>query len=193
MNSRYLDGLNSEIRKQARFIDSRKEVIPLEKSVLIQYCDMQAEIKELRRLIKMTEERLEKIEQEGAVSDVVSGGMGGIQHFTVEGFPVPGYTKAKNLLISRKQRLKMKEEELLELTNQAEEYIESIEKSELRIMFRLYYIEGLTWAKVAARMNSLFPKRKVAYTEENCRKRNFRFFEENLKMSPNVPSKCDKV
>lgn len=168
-------------------------MIPLEKSVLIQYCDMQAEIKELRRLIKMTEERLEKIEQEGAVSDVVSGGMGGIQHFTVEGFPVPGYTKAKNLLISRKQRLKMKEEELLELTNQAEEYIESIEKSELRIMFRLYYIEGLTWAKVAARMNSLFPKRKVAYTEENCRKRNFRFFEENLKMSPNVPSKCDKT
>ena len=67
----------------------------------------------------MTEERLEKIEKEGAVIDVVSGGMGGIQHFTVEGFPVPGYTKAKNLLISRKQRLKMKEEELLELTNQA--------------------------------------------------------------------------
>ena len=98
-------------------------MIPLEKSVLIQYCDMQAEIKELRRLIRMTEERLEKIEQEGAVSDVVSGGMGGIQHFVVEGFPVPGYTKAKNLLISRKQRLKMKEEELLELTNQAEEYI----------------------------------------------------------------------
>ena len=65
MNLKYLDGLNSEIRKQARFIDSRKEVIPLEKSVLIQYCDMQAEIKELRRLIKMTEERLEKIEKEG--------------------------------------------------------------------------------------------------------------------------------
>ena len=167
--------------------------VNLEKSVLIQYCDMQAEIKELRRLIKMTEERLEKIEKEGAVSDVVSGGMGGIQHFTVEGFPVPGYTKAKNLLISRKQRLKMKEEELLELTNQAEEYIESIEKSELRIMFRLYYIEGLTWAQVAYRMNNLFPKRKVTYTEENCRKRNFRFFEENLKMSPNVPLKCDKT
>lgn len=190
---KYLDELNSEIRKRARFIDSRKEVIPLEKSVLIQYCDIQAEIKELRRLIRMTEERLEKIEQEGAVSDVVSGGMGGIQHFTVEGFPVPGYTKAKNLLISRKQRLKMKEEELLELTNQAEEYIESIEKSELRIMFRLYYIEGLTWAQVAMRMNSLFPKRKIAYTEKNCQKRKNRFFEENSKMSPDVSSKCGRV
>lgn len=188
-----MDELNSEIRKQARFTDSRKEVIPSERSVLIQYCDMQAEIKELRRLVRMTEERLGKIEQEGAVSDVVSGGMGGIQHFTVEGFPVPEHGKVKQLLISRRQRLRMKEEELLELTNQAEEYIESIEKSELRIMFRLYYIEGLTWAQVAYRMNNLFPKRKVTYTEENCRKRNFRFFEENLKMSPNVPLKCDKT
>lgn len=168
-------------------------MIPLEKSVLIQYCDMQAEIKELRRLVRMTEERLEKIEREGAVSDVVSGGMGGIQHFTVEGFPVPEHAKVKQLLISRQQRLRMKEEELLEITNQAQEYIESIEKSELRIMFRLYYIEGLTWAQVAMRMNSLFPKRKIAYTEKNCQKRNIRFFEENFKMSPNVSSKCDKT
>lgn len=168
-------------------------MIPLEKSVLIQYCDMQAEIKELRRLVRMTEERLEKIEREGVVSDVVSGGMGGIQHFTVEGFPVPEHAKVKQLLISRQQRLRMKEEELLEITNQAEEYIESIEKSELRIMFRLYYIEGLTWAQVAMRMNSLFPKRKIAYTEKNCQKRNIRFFEENFKMSPNVSSKCDKT
>ena len=127
----------------------------------------------------MTEERLEKIEQEGAVSDVVSGGMGGIQHFTVEGFPIPGYTKAKNLLISRKQRLKMKEEELLELTNQAEEYINSIEKSELRMMFRFYYIDGMTWVQVAHKMNRMHPKRKIAYTEDSCRMRNARFFQEN--------------
>ena len=125
----------------------------------------------------MTEERLEKIEKEGAVSDVVSGGMGGIQHFKVTGFPTPEHTKVKQLLASRRQRLKMKEAELLELTNQAEEYIESIEKSELRIMFRLYYIEGLTWMQVAMRMNSLFQKRKIAYTEESCRKRSDRFFE----------------
>lgn len=153
-------------------------MIPLEKSVLIQYCDMQAEIKELRRLIKMTEERLEKIEQEGAVSDVVSGGMGGIQHFTVEGFPVPGYTKAKNLLISRKQRLKMKEEELLELTNQAEEYIESIKRSEIRIMFRMRYIEGLTWNQVAHQMNEMFSRTKRTYTEDGCRMKGNRFFKE---------------
>lgn len=150
----------------------------LEKSVLIQYCDMQAEIKELRRLVRMTEERLEKIEKEGAVSDVVSGGMGGIQHFTVEGFPIPEHAKVKQLLISRRQRLRMKEEELLELTNRTEEYIESIKKSEIRIMFRMYYIEGLTWNQVAHQMNEMFSRTKRIYTENSCRMKRNRFFEE---------------
>lgn len=153
-------------------------MIPLEKSVLIQYCDMQAEIKELRRLIKMTEERLEKIEKEGAVSDVVSGGMGGIQHFKVTGFPTPEHAKVKQLLISRRQRLRMKEDELLELTNQIEEYIESIKKSEIRIMFRMYYIEGLTWNQVAHQMNEIFSRTKRIYTENSCRMKRNRFFEE---------------
>lgn len=166
------------MKKRARFIDGRKEVIPLEKSVLIQCCDMQAEIKELRRLIKMTEERLKRIEQEGAVSDTVSGGVGGIQHFTVEGFPVPEHAKVKQLLISRRQRLRMKEEELLELANQAEKYIEAIEKSELRIMFRLCYIEGLTWNQVAHRMNEMFSGTKRIYTENSCRMKRNRFFDE---------------
>lgn len=151
----------------------------MDKAVLIEYCDLKAEIKEIRRMIQDTEDRLRKIEEEGAVSDVVSGGMGGEQHFKVTGFPEPRYAKEKALLKSRRQRLKMKEAELLELTNQAEEYIESIPKSEIRIMLRLYYIENLTWAQVAMRMNRLFPKRKKAYTEDGCRMKNKRFFEKN--------------
>lgn len=125
----------------------------------------------------MTEEKIERIEREGAVSDVVSGGMGGIQHFTVTGFPVPEHARAKQLLISRRERLKMKEEELLELTNQMEEYIESIKKSEIRIMFRMYYIEGLTWNQVAHQMNEMFSKTKRIYTEDSCRMKGNRFFE----------------
>ena len=149
----------------------------MDKRILIEYCDMKAEIKYLRGLISQTEKRLERIEEEGEVSDVVSGGMGGIEHFKVTGFPTPEYARTKKLLEYRKKRLKLKEIELLELTNQAEEFIESIEKSELRTMFRLYYIEGLTWIEVSMRMNSLYPKRKIAYTEENCRQKNKRFFD----------------
>ena len=150
----------------------------MDKEILIQYCDMKEEIKDLRRRIHKLEKQIDRIKTEGAVKDTVSGGMGGTQHFVVEGFPVPEYSRKMMLLRSRKTMLEEKEAELLELTNQVEEYITSIEKSELRIMFRLYYIDGLTWVQVAHRMNQMFPKRRIAYTEDNCRKRNARFFEE---------------
>ena len=151
----------------------------MDKNVLIQYVDMVGEIKDLRRRIHELEKQIDRIKEEGAVKDTVSGGMGGTQHFVVEGFPVPEYNRKMMLLRSRKAMLEEKEAELLELTNQAEEYISSIEKSELRIMFRLYYIDGLTWIQVAHRMNRMFPKRRKAYTEDSCRMRNTRFFEEN--------------
>ena len=54
---------------------------------------------------------------------------------------------------------------------QVDEYIETIEKSELRIIFRLYYIDDMSWVQVALKMNQMFPKRKVKYTENNCRMR----------------------
>ena len=150
----------------------------MDKEILIQYCDMKEEIKDLRRRIHELEKQIDRIKEEGVVKDTVSGGMGGIQHYTVEGFPIPEYGRKMMLLRSRKAMLVEKEAELLELTNQVEEYIANIEKSELRIMFRLYYIDGLTWVQVAHRMNRMFPKRRIAYTEDNCRKRNARFFEE---------------
>ena len=141
----------------------------MDKNVLIQYCDMKEEIKDLRRRITETERQIWKIAEEGTV----------IQHFVVEGMPVPELSRKKLLLNKRKAMLIEKENELLELMNQAEEYINSIEKSELRMMFRFYYIDGMTWLQVAHKMNQLHPKRRVAYTEDSCRMRNTRFFQEN--------------
>ena len=63
----------------------------MEKSVLIEYCDMQVEIKELKKLIKVTEEKIAKMEEKERTRDVVSGGAGGTQHFKVEGFPYPAH------------------------------------------------------------------------------------------------------
>lgn len=151
----------------------------MDKNVLIQYRDMKEEIRDLRRRINELEKQIHRIEQEGSVKDTVSGGMGGTQHFVVEGFPVPEYSRKMMLLKARKSMLIEKETELLELTNQVEEYINGIEKSELRIMFRLYYIDNLTWVQVAHRLNSIFPKRRIAYTEDSCRMKNKRFFDEN--------------
>ena len=110
----------------------------MDKNVLIQYADMIEEVKDIRKRILQTEKRIARIEEEGTVKDTVSGGMGGIQHFVVEGMPVPELRRKKLLLNKRKAMLIEKENELLELMNQAEEYINSIEKSELRMMFRFY-------------------------------------------------------
>lgn len=151
----------------------------LDKSILIEYCDMMAEIKDLRRRIIQDKKDIKRIESEGMAADTVKGGSGGRQHFTVEGFPHPKYERKKRLLRQRMARLERCEAELLDLTNQAEEYIESIEKSELRTMFRLYFIDGLTYSGVAMHMNSLYPKRRVKYTDENIKKRIQRFFEKN--------------
>ena len=151
----------------------------MDKNVLIQYTDMIEEVKDIRKRILQTEKQISRIEEEGTVKDTVSGGMGGIQHFVVEGMPVPELRRKRLLLNKRKAMLIKKENELLELMNQAEEYINSIEKSELRMMFRFYYIDGMTWLKVAHKMNQLHPKRRVAYTEDSCRMRNTRFFQEN--------------
>lgn len=161
----------------------------MDKNILIQYRDMKEEIRDLRRRINELEKQIQKIEEQGTVKDTVSGGIGGIQHFVVEGVPVPEYSRKMMLLKARNSMLIEKETELLEVTNQAEEYINNIEKSELRTMFRLYYIDGMTWTQVAHRMNALHPKRRIAYNEKNLQKRNERFFAENEQMSPHVAEK----
>ena len=50
----------------------------MDKNVLIQYCDMKEEIKDLRRRITETEKQIFRIAEEGTVKDTVSGGMGGM-------------------------------------------------------------------------------------------------------------------
>ena len=83
------------------------------------------------------------------------------------------------------------EEELLEMTIQVEEYIESIEKSELRIIFRLYFLDDLSYPKVADQMNKMFPKRRIRYTDENVRKKIQRYFE-NVPLEKGDVSKADR-
>lgn len=148
----------------------------MDKAILVQYCEMKEEIKDLRRRIQKLDRFLEN---PPIVADVVKGTRrdGTFGPIKVTGIPEPEYIRKQGIRERYKRLLEVKEAELLELTCQAEEYIESIPKSELRIMFRLYYIDGLTWVQVAHRMNAMFPKRRIKYTEDNCWRRNQRFFE----------------
>lgn len=150
----------------------------MDKEILVQYAEMMEEIKDIRRRIKELDKYLE---HPPIVADTVKGTRkdGTYGPIKITGIPDPQYRRKGAARERLRMRLAAKEEELLELTCQAEEYIESIDRSEVRIMFRLYYIDGLPWWKVALRMNSMFPRRRVKFTEDSCRMRNNRFFEEN--------------
>lgn len=151
----------------------------MDKNILIEYADTKEEIKDLRRRIEQNKKELSRLNGQIVMDSVSCGKKGKKPLGTVKitGRPVTAISRKESLLNKRIRRLEELEEELLELTIQVDEYIETIEKSELRIIFRLYYIDDLTWYQVALRMNQNFPKRKVKYTEDNCRMRHNRFLE----------------
>lgn len=164
----------------------------MDKELLVQYSELKEEIKDLRKRIQ----KLEKfLSDPPIVADIVKGSRkdGTIGPIKITGIPEPEYVRRQRICEKYQKLLQEKEAELLELTCQVEEYIESIEKSDLRIMFRLYFIDGSSYLAVARQMNSMFPRRKIKYTDENVKKRIQRFFEEKLKMSPNVPMKHDRL
>lgn len=151
----------------------------MDKNILIEYADMKEEIKDLRRRIEQNKKELSRLNGQIVMDSVSCGKKGKKPLGTVKitGRPVTAISRKESLLNKRIRRLEELEEELLELTIQVDEYIETIEKSELRIIFRLYYVDDMSWFQVALKMNQMFPKRKVKYTEDNCRMRHNRFLE----------------
>ncbi|MBU9745732.1 hypothetical protein KTH81_18060 [Lachnospiraceae bacterium ASD3451] len=78
------------------------------------------------------------------------------------------------ILKERKNLYHQEVEYLEKLTNSVLLYIETLPTSELRTLFRLYYLDNLTWIQVSFRMNSYFPGK--IYTEDSCRMKHNRFF-----------------
>ena len=154
---------------------------PLEinKELLVQYCELRGEIKDLRERIDNDRKWLRKIEEEGVVADTVTGTRkdGTIGAIKITGFPLPEYSKVNAMLKKRIAKLQIIEDELLEAVNAVDDFINSIPKSDLRQIFRFYYIDDMTWDMVAMRMNYMYPKRKIEYTKDNCRMKHNRYLE----------------
>lgn len=142
----------------------------ISKEILIQYSDLQEEVKEVRERIERTERQIAKIEEDGNVIDTVSGGGGGIKHFKIEGFPYPEYSRKKTLLYARKATLASLELELMEMLNQVDEFITSVDDSRMRRIITLRFIENLSWNKVADRIGG-------NNTEDSVKKAFYRFME----------------
>lgn len=144
------------------------------KDVLAQYCDLKEEIKDLRRRIANKQTELDKIKDEGTVWDTVTLGKRGkksLGTLYVDGFPYPEYSRKKTALYLYKAQLENAELELLELTNEVEDYIQSLNDSRIRRIIRYRFIDSLTWRQVATRMGG-------RATEESVRKEFERFMDE---------------
>lgn len=151
----------------------------MDKNVLIEYADMKMEIKDLRRRIEDKQNRIDKLHTT-VMSDTVTMGKKGRKSLgtvKVTGIPDGIITRMETALEKNQKLLELREVELLELQNDVEEYIESIPKSEIRTMLRLYFVDDMTYARTAAHMNYLRPTRRVKYTDENIKKKIQRFFE----------------
>lgn len=139
------------------------------KDILTQLGDLKQEYKDKQEAIKRLQEYIERLEKDGYVErDSVTGGNGGRQHFVVEGFPYPIYTKKKTQLLERQMQLELIKEKIEEQITIAETAINSAENSGVRRLLAYRYIQGLTWVQVAHRMGG-------KYTADSCQKNVERF------------------
>lgn len=154
----------------------------MDKNILEQYLEIKGEICDLHERIDRDQRRLERIKKEGLVSDTVRGTRkdGTIGPIKITGYPLPEVDQVKNMIKKRVLKLHILEDELQEAVNAVDDFIEKIPKSDLRQIFRLYYLDDLTWAAVAINMNYRFPNRRTKYTEDNCRIRHDRYLKKNL-------------
>lgn len=155
------------------------------KQILVQYRDLQQEIKEIEQSISKLkieipklEQRLAEIEAGETVKDKVRGGAGGIQNFAIEGIPTREYAQRKNtlackklLLDRRKTTLECQNVKLLEIINEIEQFITTIEDSHIRRIVRLRFVDNLSWNQVAMRIGG--------NTEDSVRMAFERFIKQN--------------
>lgn len=142
----------------------------LDKTILVQYADLQEEIKDIRCRIIKTEKQIERINSEGTVVDAVTGTRkdGTFGSIRIEGYPYPEHSNKLTKLYLYKAQLSNAEEELLELTSDVEEYINSIEDSHIRRIVRYRVVDELPFRKIAINMGG-------NNTEESVKKAFYRF------------------
>lgn len=144
----------------------------MKKNVLAQYADLVREIIEVEQRIKKTEADLERLVNEGEVTDTVKGGEGGIQHYTITGFPSRDYNRMKTLLNTRKATLHSLKSEIEQSINDVQEFINSIENSRDRRIVTMRVMDRLSWRQIARNMGG-------GNTEEGVRQTYHRILEKN--------------
>lgn len=130
------------------------------KEILMQYCDLKNEVDKLEKRI----DRIEK--QSEMISDVVQNGYKG--HAVIYGYDCDRAYKLDFLKLTLRERY----DKALELQNQIETYINSIDKSDIRQIFEHRYIDNMNWIQIQVIMGYRH--------EDTARKKHDKYLEENL-------------
>ena len=128
--------------------DSRKEVIGITKEKLKQYRKITADISAL-------ENEIEEMENgsNGCSGDVI------LDYSTGQGIPQGIYGFDWQKYNRKKSQLEKKRKEAQAIRN----WIEAIEDGQTRIVFRLRYIDGCSWLKIAKKLKKSedYPRKMI--------------------------------
>lgn len=122
------------------------------KDILTQYVDLREEKKDVENRIQKLQKEIEELESLHTEVDIVRGGEGGKERFSVFGIPSPEYSRKKTLLYARQTTLATLDMELAEVINEVEEFIASIDDSRIRRIIDLRFLQNMTWDQVAVRI-----------------------------------------
>ena len=101
---------------------------------------------------------------------MVKGGEGGIQHYTITGFPQRDYARMRSLLSTRKSILHSLRAESEQSVNDVLVFINGIEDAHIRRIVTMRYVDGLKWRQIAKNVGG-------GNTEDSVRKIVERFLE----------------
>lgn len=148
----------------------KKEEKKITLKFLSQLEHLQKEYLEEERKIEKLKKELDKLEAEGTVKDTVSGGMGGTQHFVVEGFPVAAYSRKKTNLYRRIMNAEALQERIESDILTIEEFVAKIDDSCIRRIFDMRVIGKMKWDDIADTIGG-------GNTADDVRKKFTRFIE----------------
>lgn len=143
------------------------------KEILIQYTDLQQEIKYLSK--KIDELKNERIKHEAKKKHDMVRASSKEFPYVEHSVHIEGLTSTSEMLLNSKinteiRKLESRYENLLHVTNDVLDFIESIDDSHMRMIITYRIIENYSWGQVADAMSG-------GNTEDSVRKAFVRFIE----------------
>lgn len=115
--------------------------------LLEQYADM-------RREARMWERELDELRKKNAVvKDTVRGSMSSFP-YTSHPVTIQGVPKPSKRFAAREKRLEERRERIAEQLAEIDDFIDSLEDSQLRQIIQYRYVKGYSWTKTARLVNN---------------------------------------